>query len=250
MVERCRVALAELGVAPSPEFEARFAHLRSTAGRAKRELLLPFFGRDAEIDALQNAFARIAAGQGGIVLVQGAAGSGKAASPLRRAAAMGIDDAVNIVSIAALENEPRAFGAWSGLYEELTGTPFSEFSAAGGGAPALRQALLAALKLPVVLLVDDAQFQTGDALQVLLDVAGAIAGQSILLIIATRIEGVRALVAGLPRHEGLELSPLSFAHVREAIETIAGNDSAGLAAFLHERSGGHAFFIGAALRSR
>ena len=50
------------------------------------------------------------------------------------------------------------------------------------------------------------------------------------------------LIARLPRHETLALAPLTFAQFHDAIEGVAGPRTDSLARFLHERSGGHAFF--------
>jgi DNA-binding SARP family transcriptional activator len=236
---RCREVLAEVGERPSASFEARFAHVGNVPDR--RVFELPFCGREAEFSALGDAFRRAIDGQGGIVVVQGPAGSGKS-ELLRKATAHPQAHAVNLATVAALDRDPRAFGPWLPLYERMTGKTAADFSSGGGNATTLADAVVDALGTPGMLVVDDAQFLSGDALQVLVRIARRAPHEALQLAIAVRSEGVGTLLPLLPRHRAIALGPISNPDLVRALESIAPANVHAIADFLTARSGGHAFF--------
>ncbi len=241
LVERYRAVLVEIGASPSAAFEAQFANVRAPAERPPDDVAIPFCGRRTELAAVARAFAQTAAGQGGVLIVHGAAGEGKT-ELLRHAERVAIETDVRIVPVAARADDPHSFGPWARLHEELTRTPFTAFLAAGGDATTLADALRHALGVGTALLVDDAQYLTGDALQVFVRLASGAAEGAVQLVVATRPEGLRRLMARLPHATTLELGLLSLDDLRTAIARVAPESAAALADFLFARSGGHAFF--------
>ncbi|HEV2037939.1 MAG TPA: winged helix-turn-helix domain-containing protein, partial [Candidatus Eremiobacteraceae bacterium] len=69
LVDRCRVALLEVGTAPTATFESRFGELALPKVQAPREFRLPFAGRGDELGALQSYLREASKGSGRVVLV-------------------------------------------------------------------------------------------------------------------------------------------------------------------------------------
>lgn len=126
---------AEPVIGYAPFLELRAQKLRPADRRG-------FFGRDAEIQALIDAVARIRAGQGGVVIVEGEAGVGKTAL-LEIAFRIAKSEAVQCLTAAAEEIErSSAFSAWRDLLRDLVAEPIAGNQGADGVA-SLRAALAA-----------------------------------------------------------------------------------------------------------
>ena len=61
LVERCRLALEEVGTTPSPAFERRFGNLRRPRDDSQSELRLPFVARERELPISLRALRRMCA---------------------------------------------------------------------------------------------------------------------------------------------------------------------------------------------
>jgi len=239
-VERYRAVLAEIGATPSPDFETRFADLRDAVPE-HTEMRLPFCGRGRELAFLDDVLRRTSAGEGGVVLVRGDAGSGKT-ELVRRAQRAAADLPLRIITIAATFDDARAFGPWRSLYESLAARPFSAFAQEGGDATRLAVELRKAIEAPAVIIVDDAQYLAGDALAVLIRLAQTATKHGVRFVIATRPDGLRRLLAQLPEAARVDLEPLSYDEFRDGVQHVAAEDADAIAEFVYGRSHGHPFF--------
>ena len=245
-IRRYRDTLAGINAVPSAEFEARFAGIRATS-HDPIELTMSFAGRVRELAAMVAAFRRVGTGAGAIVVLQGAAGSGKT-ELLRQAERAANDASIRTIVVAAIPDDARAFGPWASVYEHGTGASFSDFAASGGDATALALALEERLG-PAAFFVDDAHYLSGDALEVLGILAQRAVRSTSLLIVAMRPDGPRGRTARFPSHQRIVLEPLTHDDVRAALGRVAPEHVAMVSEFLYQRSGGHPFFAAKLLES-
>ena len=241
VAQRFRLAMHEVGASPSQAFEDQVAGLLPSE-RASNLVVLPFCGRTGELKTLEAAFLAATQGHGGVIILHGNAGEGKS-ELLAQAELAASHVALRVVKIAARADDARAFGPWALLYEQVTGTSFPAFLQAGGDAQRLSDAFAELLSENTVLLVDDAQFLTGDACAVLLHLGNARSTSNLLLIIATRPENSRNLLSAMPQASNLELGYLPLEDIAHVLASVATQGAHHLAEFLFERSGGHAFFL-------
>lgn len=247
ILARGREMLKEIGVAPTTAFETAAALV--PARSMPTEVSLPFCGRIEEIATLAHALQQAAQGRGSVSVVQGAAGAGKSAL-LERATKTASSMRVRMLNVACVEDDVRTYGPWAQLYENVSGKPFESMVMDGVDAARLADRLLPEIGSRVVLVVDDAQFLEGDAFEVLMRLAQRTGvDQGICLIIATRPEGVRRLLGSLRDPMVIELRELSVDEIRDALAQIAERGVNIVAAALHARSGGHAFFAARLLDS-
>lgn len=249
LVDRCRLALADVGDEPSPAFESRFSTLTPEEPEPSKNLRLPFAGREPELAALQGSFDVVRGGQGAIVLVYGEAGIGKS-SLLARATTLAQDAGLTVVNVRAVEADSRAFGPWPELFEALTLQGFAAFIKAqdtGAAGGAIGSALGDALRPKSALFVDDAHALGGESLEVLRAIAESAAISGSAVVIASRPEGLPALrkvlMGSSVAFEELSLEGLGRDDVRAALEQVGVEQRADLADALHARSGGHPYFI-------
>ncbi len=245
LAERCRAALAEVGAQPSDDFERRFGSLRraETSGEHFR---LPFVARDAELGELGRRVTEAASGIGSVSLVYGDAGIGKSsvlAQVARAASAAGL----RIVELCCKGRETQTLGEWQATYEETTGLSFAEIVAAAGSGASLAVArdLCASLATkPTALIIDDAQYLSGESFSTLVDVVHGAA--STCVIIASRPEGVARLRSSFHERRDLgevRLDCLSDTDLESALRQGAGSDLSALARALFERTKGHPLYV-------
>ncbi len=239
-VKRCRAALAEAGVQPTPAFETEFASLSGSAPREARVAGLPFCGRDAELQTIADAFDALLAGRSRALIVAGAAGGGKSAL-LERAERLARDRSLRVVGAGAMADDARPFGPWGDLYEALTATPLAQAIARGGTVETMAREIVRALGAPAVVLVDDAHYLGAGGIEMLGAIA-AEAGGGVALVAAVRPEGLRGVSAAMPRAAAIDVGALSFEQLLDAVARVAAGQAETVARHLFERSGGNAFF--------
>ncbi len=238
LLRRARMALSELGVAPSAAFEARFAALDTRAAAGSR-VRMPFVGRDRELEAVASR------GTGSISLVHGDAGMGKTAF-LAKVREVAMEGGMRVIAERALTKDARRFGVWPEIFERLTGSSFDDYAQSGGTATTenIAARLVAEVKSPALFVFDDAHLLRGDAWSLLAAVALRLSYAGNTVIIASRPEGVAGLrkACSVDGAGDIELGILSEASVRDAIRAALPDCDEAAAAAIYARSGGHPFY--------
>jgi DNA-binding SARP family transcriptional activator len=243
LTQRYLEALREIDAAASDEFTARYgALLRAPATAAQGSSLpLPFVGRETELRALRAHVEGLAGGAGSVVMLLGEPGIGKSAL----VAQLLDSTAVARWHVACSDDDPRVFGPWENVFNELIGEPIETVLASGDATPAIVIAERIGRALgttPHIVVVDDVQYLRGEALDVLLHVVRGTCSRH-ALVLAMRPEGER-LVEPLFATETvveIRLAPLS----REAFDFALGGaarDGAFVDA-VFERTSGHPLFF-------
>jgi DNA-binding SARP family transcriptional activator len=250
-VERCRAALAELGASPSESFERRYGALRRpAAAELDVEFRLPFIGRDAAFATLRGAFADAARGTGSIVLVYGEPGIGKS-SFLDRAAPLAATLGLRMITARGVQDDPRAFGTWRSIAEELTGHPLADVVRdAADPASAIVESVLGALHGPAVFFVDDVHWLHGDSLKATIALARTAAAAHVVLL-SLRSEALTPVLAGLGDLPAIHV-PLGYIGADETFAALRELIDAPPDLFLrnlYDRTKGHPLFLRSLLDS-
>lgn len=248
--DRALTALAELQVEPSPELRERLASIRS-GERASDRFELPFVGRHEELSAIEAAWERAWSGAGEISIVAGGPGMGKTAlvdELERRASRLH----ASVLRLRGRVEDP-SYGPWPEAYESLTGRRFEELVSERGRETPAALADLAASHLgnKPLLVLDDAQKLSADALQLTRDAIGELVLRGGAVVIATRpekLQDLRASLAGLVFKEYV-LGPLHLAEIDSGVRRAAGQALPQLSAMLHERTAGYPLFLASLLLS-
>lgn len=222
--------------------------------------------RAGALQALRRRLEAAMRGQGGLVLIEGAAGIGKTSLALacqQQAQALG---AVFTVGHCYERGVLPPFLPWQELLtaiEAAVSLDLASLPAPFGHAPAAQSAYLllravsawlrtAAAVRPLVLLLDDLHWADADTLNLLDFVTRQVADVSLLVIATYRSEELHndhplyELLPSLQRNRLLEvirLAPLSVDDTARLVEAYHGPCSPRLARYLHERSGGHPLFL-------
>jgi DNA-binding CsgD family transcriptional regulator len=199
----------------------------------------PFVGRTAELAELRRQFELATAGQGRVVVLEGAAGGGKTA--LIRRCLRGWAGHAETVLLSGDETElALAGGLLSQLAEHSGEAASAELAAllAGGHADPLSagSAVLTLLRArasvtPLAIVVDDAQWGDDLSLRTLSFAARRLAADAVLCVVACRPDGLARLPAGLVRAAAergarLALAGLNTAEVAE-LAGLTGPPAAG-----------------------
>ncbi len=235
VANRYRAVLAELDAEPSLAFEARFVDMQPAGDEPK----LPFCGRVQALSSIDGSLRRVLSGGRVTLLLSAEPGAGKSAM-LQHAMFAARRLKLYAVNVNGVEDDARPFGPWTEVHDSMTGTPFAESDVAGD-ATALSTALLKAAGKRSCFFVDDAQYLRGDAIAVLIQLAQR-RPNGLGLIMATRPEGLRALLPQISDATRIDLSPLSHGEIYEGLRRIAPDDAEPIARFIHARSGGNPFF--------
>jgi DNA-binding SARP family transcriptional activator len=246
-VERCRNALAEVGEAPSDAFHSRFGGLTQLEPIVPDALTLPFAGRANELGSLIAKITGAASGRGSVMLLHGEAGVGKS-TLLDRVADSASRVGLRVLHIRCSSDIPTAFGPWPGVYSGLHAGDFDSFvrSRAADVTSAVAQAIWVQLDAPSVIIVDNVQELTGDALEIFIDLARVAASRD-AVIAGSRPEGVAVMRARLEdlEIEEIQLGRLGHDDLRWALTLALGNEQPEVLELLYQRSGGHPlFFVG------
>ena len=199
IIEQCRAALKEIGAKPSEQFTARFKDAGTVRAPLSTRIDLPFVGRDAEFAELLELVEHSAGDIPRIGVIEGDPGIGKSAfveQLVEEVAGRGI----RAVTVRGVCDDPRAFGSWTLLYSALSGKAFDEVlqAAQGSIASELASAIVASLPARCVLVLDDAQYLSGDALDTMAAIAKQTSGsESQTFVISTRPEGLRSIAERL-----------------------------------------------------
>ena len=246
LVERCRSALREVGTNPTEDFERRFGMLRSPEIEARTELRLPFVAREPELSALSQRFGDAYDGRGSVTIVHGDAGIGKS-SLLAQAAKMGTQRDLHVVELRCKERETQTLGEWEKLFEDLTQRRLADLIATAGFETTRTAArtIADALRAPSVVVVDDAQYLSGESFALLGELVAA-ASATQCFVIGVRPEGVarlRTLLHDRTLAAELRLDTLSDRDVESALRQAAGAEFSDLARVIFERTKGHPLYV-------
>jgi len=239
LIDRCRAAMAEIGVSPSSTFENRFSVFARARASAPQKVQLPFVGRESELATLA-ACLEPASGRGCSVLVHGVAGIGKTAL-LQQAARFAQERGRRVIRVQCLDRDPRVFGPWESVVHEVTGRPVSDVAGA----------LAQALDSSCALFVDDAHTLRGEALAVFAELVRGSIALRYAIVVASRPEGVSSLER-LLRIVPLEEIRLAALGRDELIGALEESGNVGLGEvinLIYERSAGHPYFLAALLES-
>lgn len=241
LVERARAVFEETG-AGLPENLQRFEALAANAGAGSQRFRLPFIGRHGEIAQIADW---LEDDGGAPLFLIGPAGIGKS-TLLGRAAALAADRGLPVLRMRAIENDVRSLGAWQELYERLLGEHFEEFSGLHSGdlAAAFASDILKLLDDRSVLMIDDAQYLRGDALEVVRLLVHA--GRQFRVAISVRSEAAARLADELKLAGAVEitLSVLAADDFRESVRaSLKDESSRAVAETIYTRTGGHPLFL-------
>jgi DNA-binding CsgD family transcriptional regulator/tetratricopeptide (TPR) repeat protein len=217
-------------------------------------------GRDAELAVLSEAIGSLALGQGGVVLVEGAAGSGKT-SLLREAVAMaershlrvyadGGDPAAELMPLAPLMNalltapEPVLDRA---ALREIAQLADARFWVMQEMQDRLERA---ALKAPLMIVLGDLQWFDGATLLALRTLPRRVATHAILWLVAARPGAATETVEALRRGGAVtvELHPLPREAVAQLVVDVLGAEPDDRMMKLTDEVGGRAFLLVELLR--
>ena len=246
LADRCRSALADMGAAPSEEFERRFGALRRLESTS-REFRLPFVARDAELGELGRRLTEAAGGSGSVTVVHGDAGIGKS-SVLAQAERMALQLGLRTVELRCRGRETQILGEWRALFETTTGRPFAEaIGPAGSDAAAVlaRELASSLVASSSALFIDDAQHLSGESFSVLTELVKHVVDTA-AIVIASRPEGVARLRTTLYDRRSFAEARLGFlsdADLASALRQGSGNDLPELARAVFERTKGHPLYI-------
>ena len=242
-------------------------------GSPGSELTAPVLvGREREQATLRAALDAARAGQGGLVLLGGAAGIGKTALAeliCREATARG---ATVLIGRAYDLSETPPYGPWVELFARASlAVDRALLPAPLGSGPSANQMALAAklhdalvacsAQRPLVLFLDDLHWADPASLDLLHLVARWLADLPILLLVAYRADEVgrhHPLYALLPllaraTHAlRLDLHPLADADISALLDgryTLAASDARRLRAYLRDHADGNPFYTGELLRA-
>jgi hypothetical protein len=239
--------------------------------------------RDAELGALSAALERAGDGEGSVVTVVGAAGTGKSELVLaavararelglavRRARGSELEQTMSFGVIRQLFEAPLRLarpvrraallsGAAAAAARLFADAPFDQGPAGDGGFATIHGlywlATALAMERPLLLAVDDVHWSDAPSLRALVYLAGRIADVPIALVVAARAgEPARtaALSADLesqPGAERLEIGALGEDAVAEIVRARLPDADDGLCAAFHESSAGNPFYLGELLRA-
>lgn len=199
IVAQCTSALKEIGVTPSASFIERYGDIGRTSTAGSGTLELPFVGRDAEFAEIAGIIegARTIGPQ--IAVIAGEPGIGKSAL-VERLSNYALARGLRVVSVRAASDDTRAFGAWPALYESLSKNAFAQLAQAAQGTltAELANAILACIPERSIIVLDDAQYLSGDAFETFVVLAKAVAAEGSHVIVAcTRPEGLNSIVTRL-----------------------------------------------------
>ncbi|MDQ2896084.1 MAG: AAA family ATPase, partial [Actinomycetota bacterium] len=243
----------------------------------------PLLQRDRELSGLTAALTAASRGEGSLVVIAGAAGTGKTAL---LAAAVGRARARGFVirrSRGSELEQKLSFGAIRQLFEPLlrsasldererllsgaaapaaglfTDTALGPVARGDGGFVTLHGLYWLAAGIadngPLLLAVDDVHWSDAPSLRALNYLAGRLADVPIALFVALRPReenSVADLVTELeaqPAAHRLELAALASAAVAEIVRTAISDASDQLCAAFHESSAGNPFYLRELLRS-
>jgi DNA-binding SARP family transcriptional activator len=239
LLQRYRQVLAENGLAASAAFETRFAQLEAVTRDEHRSPR--FVGRSHELATFDRL---LRAGETATCVVCSDAGFGKTAL-LEQFARRAVVAGSTVVALTAVR-ERSGFGGWENVYRERTGEAFEEFAAQRGARlpAALASAIAASIPSGAFVFVDDAHHLNGDSAFVTFAIAQQLRAAGSSLILATRPEGLRPLLAALKDYAPVEmpLRGLSEEEIRMALPQRGGSAQAGARA-LYERTRGHPLFL-------
>ena len=273
--------VAEVGPA-SADLKVPAAVLRRRISERSRDLYrapltLPFLGRDGEMAALQERFARARAGEAQCAVLVGEAGIGKtrlaeelctqavlAGASVERVATQPHDTHRPMATFAdlvpkllelpgALGCSPESMAALKRL--TTSGTPAVAFEASEANSEVVAAAISRALadlvdsiasELPLVIFVDDAQWTDERSRQSLAALTTVRHARRLLVVLTSRDRAVAQFVAQrTDRAVSLALAPLTAESTHELTRRVLGEQSAD--AQLHDwiasTSGGSPFFL-------
>lgn len=228
-------------------------------------------GRAAELAVVERRLTTLGRGSGALVLLGGTGGIGKttlAAACAERARSLGA--AVALGRRYETEDQP-SFAPWQDLLADLVGHDGDERLLLpppfGQGRPAqtahhLRSTVAAylcavAANRPLVLIVEDLHWADRDAVELLEVVTRSLETAALLVMATYRPESAQVshpLLDVLPRLlrdrpvDSLVLEELGVGEVADLVRARFGPCAPGLATYLHDRTGGHPFFLVELLR--
>jgi DNA-binding SARP family transcriptional activator len=250
-VHQYRVALQEIGTAPSAAFEQRYAGVTPYQLPEISIPRLPFVGREVELSRVARVMQRISPARGVAVVVHGEPGIGKSAF-LQVVGERALADGMRSVSVHCLQDDPRPFGAWGGLYESLVGANLGEFvRATREASAAIAVALVRALVVPTLVFVDDVQYLRDESLDIFSQLARRLAACGHPLLVGCRPEALQTIAPVLEPLETLdiELRALSAFEVDLALATTGFPSRSELLDALMRRTDGHPLFVASLLES-
>lgn len=250
LLERYRVAMAQIGSDVSAAFEQRFSGVRDLP-TDDEQIALPFVARAEELQRLARAFKEQAANKGFVQIVIGELGIGKTAL-LTRANEKAREAGLRVLTVRG-SNDPRPLASWRGLYQRQTERNLDDNLAAGARevAHTVARDTVEAFGKPTVLFVDDAQALTGDSFATFAQIARIAVESGHGVIAAARPEArerIETALSGAP-YEVITLHPLERADVRTAIALTIDSVSSELMEALYVRSGGNPLFLVSLLQS-
>lgn len=216
-------------------------------------------GRDAELAVLDAALVRLAAGIGGVILIEGDAGIGKSAL-LRHAARAAAVSGADVLRVGGDEwAQRRPFGVVEALFGTLAGSVAISSGDVGGSARfAVQEAVIDIVerrvaRRPLLVAVDDLQWVDAPSSAVLAALCRRTADLALLVVAATRPHSASApgvpAVASTDGIETIMLHPLDPTAV-EQIAAVALGASPGPRLRAHlARASGNPFFVTEVLRA-
>jgi DNA-binding CsgD family transcriptional regulator len=211
--------------------------------------------RHRELEVLADCHARAARGDGRLVVLTGAAGTGKTA--LLRAFADRLSGAGADVRVAvgSAAERDQPFGVLAQLLRAAREPRWSELLARAATGP--REAGIrrigeelaeSAAGSPLVLAVDDSRHADGESLAVLAHVVRRLPELPLLVVLTEPAvpAGRPELASGLPRHpvtRQVRVAPLSEAGVAQVLAGAFGPAAARLAPGCHELTGGNPLLV-------
>ncbi len=239
--------------------------------------------RERELAALVDALDAAKRGEGSLVVIAGAAGTGKSALlataaqlaqrrglAIRRGRGSEFEEELSfgvirqlfesrVRSIESRAHEGLLAGAAATTARLFASVPLEQSSGPDGGFATLHGlywlAANDAAERPLLLAVDDIHWADAPSLRALNYLAGRITDLPIALVVALRSReptGVANLVAGLqslPGARHIEPGALDLAAVAEIVRARISEASAELCAAFHEASAGNPFYLHELLRS-